>query len=64
MDDPLSRFNRHELEQFFERWGFLRDKHLATLLLEARGEGPMIKKLLADATPAARRAVQRCNGAR
>jgi len=39
LDDPLSRFNRHELEQFFERWALERDRHLVRLLKESHGNG-------------------------
>lgn len=37
LDDPLSTFNRHELEQFFERWALERDRHLVRLLKESYG---------------------------
>lgn len=63
LDDPLSRFNRHELEQFFDRWSFLRDRHLASLLKEAQIENGLVQRLLKDAPPAARRAVQRSGAA-
>ena len=39
LDDPLSTFNRHELEQFFERWALERDRHLVRLLKESHGNG-------------------------
>ncbi len=34
--DPLSRFNRHELEAFFERFARTRDEHLRMLVEEVR----------------------------
>jgi hypothetical protein len=36
LDDPLSRFNRHELEEHFRRWSHDREQHLRKLLSEAR----------------------------
>ncbi len=36
LDDPLARFNRHELEAFFQRWTFERDLALVRLAQEAR----------------------------
>lgn len=36
LDDPLSRFTRHELEQYFDRWAHERENHLKKLLGEAR----------------------------
>lgn len=34
--DPMSRFNRHELEQFFQQWSVVRDNHLKKIVLEFR----------------------------
>lgn len=39
LDDPLSRFNRHELEEFFRRWAFDRDQLARQMFFEARHEG-------------------------
>lgn len=36
--DPMSRFNRHELEQFFQQWSVARDNHLKKLVQEYRKE--------------------------
>jgi len=63
IDDPLSRFTRHELEHFFDRWAHLRDQHLGALLKEAAHERAMLKRVLQNAPPAARRAVDRCSAA-
>ena len=46
LDDPLSRFNRHELEEFFGRWAWARDEHVRTLVGEARRNGEKIDDLL------------------
>ena len=40
LTDPLSRFNRHELEEFFRRYAVSRDEHLRSLLGEARRTDP------------------------
>lgn len=34
LDDPLARFTRQELEQFFDRWESARDDHLRSLVRE------------------------------
>lgn len=62
LDDPLSRFTRQELEQFFERWVFLRDRQLEKLVAQA--QPGLVEKMLADAPPAARRAVAARHGRR
>lgn len=59
LDDPLSRFTRHELELWFDRWADARDAHLARLLQEARKEPELVRELLADAAPSAREAISR-----
>jgi len=65
LDDPLSRFTRHELEQFFDRWRFLRDKHLVKVLEEARNDDPQAAEaILAQAPPAAKHAVSKSNARR
>jgi len=59
LDDPLSRFSRHELEQFFDRWAFERDAHLQRLIEEAGRDQRVVESALAQAPPAAKAAVQR-----
>jgi len=59
LDDPLSRFNRHELEQYFDRWTAERDGHLARVLRESATEPGLLDSLLPDAPPAARTAARR-----
>jgi hypothetical protein len=46
LDDPLSKFNRHELEQFFERWALERDRNLVRLLKEGHGTGRDISAMI------------------
>ena len=64
LDDPLSRFNRHELEQFFDRWSWERDRVLAKTVDEGRREGIPIDNLLRDAPPSARRGLKKAAPAR
>ena len=60
LKDPMTRFNRHELEEFFRRFAQNRDEHLRALLLEARKKEPdTIARVSAAATPEARSAMQR-----
>jgi hypothetical protein len=59
LDDPLSRFNRHELERFFDRWAAERDAHLSRLLHEAGLPPRELDELIAKAPPAAARAAGR-----
>lgn len=59
LDDPLSRFTRHELELMFDQWASGREEHLAKLLAEARSDRRLIDELLRSAPPGAREAVRR-----
>ncbi len=59
LDDPLSRFNRHELEAFFERWAFDRDGTLARLVTEARRTSLNVDPYLQAAPAAAQRALRK-----
>lgn len=64
LEDPLSRFNRHELEQHFDRWAFERDNHLRRLVEEARRDGGFPDDLLSAAPKAARDAVRKISAQR
>lgn len=60
LKDPLVRFSRHELEQFFKRFATERESHLKRLLLEAkRHPSPEIEQVKTEASPAAREAMRR-----
>ena len=48
LDDPLARFNRHELEEHFRRWSHEREQHLRKLLHEAREHALDLKPLVAE----------------
>ena len=59
LDDPLSRFNRHELEEHYSRWSGERDAHLQKLLRDAREAGLNSDQLMVKASPAAQAAMRR-----
>ncbi len=59
LDDPLSRFNRHELEQFYDRWAFEREAHLGRLVREAADARIPIGDIVEEAPPAARKVLRR-----
>lgn len=60
--DPLSRFNRHELEQWFSKFQMERDGHLRKLLRDARRQEPaMVEELLSQASQSARAAARRAD---
>lgn len=63
--DPLSRFNRHELEQFFEGFIIARDAQLKKVVGEARKADPAAtSRLLAAAAPAVQQLVRRLDATR
>lgn len=60
LKDPLSRFNRHQLEQYFKRFEIARDQHLAKLASEIRRKDPAVLAAGSkDAPPAAQRVLRR-----
>jgi hypothetical protein len=63
--DPLSRFNRHELEKFFESFAMARDAHLRKASGEARKADPnAAAALIKAALPAAQQALRRSDAMR
>ncbi len=58
LDDPLSRFNRHELEAFFEQWRRARDARARDLVDEARRSRDNVSDLLKSAPAAAKSVLQ------
>ena len=65
MKDPLSRFNRHQLENLYQRFLFNVDQHLKKLVREMhRSEPEVVKQLVAKAHPAAQRALKRLDALR
>lgn len=59
LDDPMTRFNRQELEQLHKRWLFNMDVHLGKLMNDARREPGLLDTLTAAAPPLAQRTVRR-----
>lgn len=59
LDDPMSRFSRHELESFFQRWRFALDALLGKLIQEARREPGSLEDASRAAPPAGRAAIKR-----
>ncbi len=60
LKDPLSRFNRHELERFFKRFAHHRDEHLKKLVLELKKKDPaLLGRTLRGALPSAQQALRR-----
>ncbi|MDP1662621.1 MAG: DUF3553 domain-containing protein [Phycisphaerales bacterium] len=41
LKDPMTRFNRHELEDLFKRWVMTRDEHLKKLIWEMKKQDPV-----------------------
>ena len=59
MDDPLTRFNRGQLEEYFKRWARDRDSHLSNILSEMRDDPKTAKRLMQEAPDAALRIASR-----
>lgn len=65
LKDPLTRFTRHELERYFERFRFALDAHLRRLVHELKKEDPaVLSALVAAASPDAKQALRRADLAR
>ncbi|OUU96258.1 MAG: hypothetical protein CBC35_01620 [Planctomycetes bacterium TMED75] len=62
LDDPMSRFNRHELEEFFKHWARGRDEQLRSLMSEARRNREPVNDLMKSAAPGAQAALEGCHG--
>lgn len=59
LDDPLSRFTRHELESLFDEWASNRQQHLQQLFSQAPSDKQLLSRLLSAAPPAAQASVRR-----
>lgn len=65
LKDPMTRFNRHELEKLFERFRMNLDAHLRKLVKDIRRQDPAaLAELSASAGPAARQALRRADADR
>lgn len=59
MKDPLARFNRHELEQWFQKFRIELDNHLRRVVREIKKQDPQgYAEVSAGASPAAARALR------
>lgn len=59
LTDPLTRFNRHELEQFFKRFSHERESHLKSLVPEVQKNPPEDLDSIISRAPDAARGVLR-----
>lgn len=63
--DPMSRFNRHELEKFFEAFVVVRDGHLKKMVQELKRIDPAgLSRALAQAPASAQQAIRRLDALR
>ncbi|MCC6322796.1 MAG: DUF3553 domain-containing protein [Phycisphaerales bacterium] len=63
--DPMSRFNRHELERFFESFVIARDNHLKKLATEMKRTNPTaLARAVAQAPASAQQALRRIDAMR
>jgi len=63
--DPLSRFNRHELEELFQRFRTSLDNHVAKLVRElARKDRESLERVVSQASAEARQALKRLDALR
>lgn len=65
LKDPLTKFTRHELEVFFERFRVALDTHLKRLVLELRKQEPgVLAEVAAAAAAHEKQALKRADGVR
>ncbi len=65
MKDPMTRFNRHELEKLFSRFRMNLDAHLRKLVKEVRRQDPgALAEASTSAGPAAKQALRRADADR
>ncbi len=63
--DPMSRFNRHELERFFEAFAVVRDGHLKKLVQEMKKADPAgLAQALAQAPQVVQQTIRRLDALR
>jgi hypothetical protein len=65
LSDPMSKFNRHELEKFFEAFTVVRDGHLKKLVQELKRSDPTgLSQAISQAPPTAQQAIRRLDALR
>jgi hypothetical protein len=63
--DPMSRFNRHELEKFFEAFTVVRDGHLKKVVQELKRIDPIgLGQAIGQAPAGAQQAIRRLDALR
>ncbi len=58
LNDPLTQFNRHELEQYYDRWFTILNAHLSHLVQEARQDELPLQQLFQKSPPAGQTALR------
>lgn len=65
LKDPLSHFNRHELERLFKRFALVRDEHLKKVVAEVRKEDPAyVGQAVVEAPVGAQQVLKRLHSVR
>lgn len=65
LKDPMTRFNRHELEELFRRWTQLRDEHFRRMAGELKkNDPPLLAEALRSAPRSAQHALRRFDALR
>jgi hypothetical protein len=65
LKDPMSRFNRHELEVLFQKFAFTRDEHVRRLVVDVKKKDPAeLAAAMRAAPPGAQPVVRRFDGGR
>lgn len=63
--DPMSKFNRHELERFFQSYAVVRDNHLKKVVQELKKLDPAsLAQLLTGVPPSVHQALRRLDALR
>lgn len=65
LKDPMSRFNRHELEVLFQKFAFGRDEHVRRLVIDLKKKDPTeLAAAIRAAPPAAQQVLRRFDAGR
>ncbi|MBY0308614.1 MAG: DUF3553 domain-containing protein [Phycisphaerales bacterium] len=65
LKDPMTRFNRHELEEFFRRWVQVRDEHFREMCFHLKRTDPaLLAEALKVAPPRAANMIRKIDGVR
>ncbi len=65
LKDPMTRFSRHELEEFFRRWVQVRDEHFREMIFQLkRSEPGLLAEAARTAPPRAANFIRKFDGGR